>query len=146
MKKIIVMILSVILCFGLVACGGGGDNGEQAEAEPAKPLDLTGDWEQTNKNSETDYMEATISGETITINWVFEEDSTTALYWAGTYAAPAESTEEYSWTSENDRSQTDSALMASTSDTKEFTYQNGVLSFEASAMGVTTTVEMEKVE
>lgn len=145
MKKIIVVIMTVILCFGLAACGGG-DGGEQAETEPAQPLDLTGDWEQTNKNSETDYMEATISGETITINWVFEEDDTTALYWAGTYVAPTEPTEEYSWTSENDASQTDTALMASTSATKEFTYQNGVLSFEASALGVTTTVEMEMVE
>lgn len=144
MKKIIVAIISVILCFGLVACGG--DGGEQAETEPAQPLDLTGDWEQTNKNSETDYMEATISGETITINWVFEEDDTTALYWAGTYVAPTEPKEEYSWTSENDTSQTDTALMASTSATKEFTYQNGVLSFEASALGVTTTVEMEMVK
>ena len=144
MKKITVLILSAILCFGLAACGGG--NEEQAGGGSAKPLDLAGDWEQTNKNSETDYMEATISGETITVNWVFEEEDTIALYWAGSYDAPEEDTEEYSWTSENDTSQTDSALMASMDATKEFTYENGVLSFEASALGATMTVEMEKVE
>ena len=144
MKKITVLILSAILCFGLAACGGG--NEEQAGGESAKPLDLAGDWEQANKNSETDYMEATISGETITVNWVFEEEDTIALYWAGSYDAPEEDTEEYSWTSENDTSQTDSALMASMDATKEFTYENGVLSFEASALGATMTVEMEKVE
>ena len=39
---------------------------------------------------------------------------------------------------------TDSAMLTSTNDTKTMTYQNGVLSYEASAMGTTTTVKLEK--
>lgn len=142
MKKILTIALSVILVLSFASCGGNSSDKESA----SKPLDLSGEWTQTNSNSDTDYMEATISNDgTIEINWVFEEEDSISLYWAGTYVVPENVTEdEYSWTSENDTSKTDSALLASTSETKDFTYKDGVLSFEASAMGTTTTVEMEK--
>ena len=45
MKKIVILMLSVILCFGLAACGGGGEK----EAESA-PVDLSGEWVQANSN------------------------------------------------------------------------------------------------
>ena len=38
----------------------------------------------------------------------------------------------------------DSALLASGDETKTFTYENGILSYEASALGTTTTVKMER--
>ena len=91
-------------------------------------------------------MEATISEDAITVNWVFEDEDSVSLYWAGSYVAPTEPGDEYSWTSENDTSQTDTALLASTAETKDFSYSDGVLSFEASAMGTTMTVEMERAE
>lgn len=141
MKKIVILMLSVILCFGLAACGGGGEK----EAESA-PVDLSGEWVQTNSNSDSEYMEATISEDAITVNWVFEDEDSVSLYWAGSYVAPTEPGDEYSWTSENDTSQTDTALLASTAETKDFSYSDGVLSFEASAMGTTMTVEMERAE
>lgn len=68
------------------------------------------------------------------------------MYWAGTFTAPSESTNEYTWTSENDTNKTEAALLASTADTKEFTYKNGEITYEASAMGSTTTVRLEKQE
>lgn len=36
------------------------------------------------------------------------------------------------------------ALLASGDDTKDFTFKDGVISYEASAMGTTTTVKLEK--
>lgn len=144
MKKVILLILSIVLCFGLVACGGNGSKQDSEPAKAEKPLDLTGDWTQINRNSEDNYMEATITENAITINWVFEAEDSVSLYWAGSYIAPAKPGNEYSWTSENDTTQTSSALLASTSETKDFTYKDGVLSFEASAMGTTMTVEMEQ--
>jgi len=36
------------------------------------------------------------------------------------------------------------ALLASSDDTKEFTYKDGVISYEASAMGTTKKVELTK--
>lgn len=62
----------------------------------------------------------------------------------GTYEAPAESVNEYEWTSERNKEETDNALLASTDDTKKFTCKSGVLSYEVSAQGTTTTVKMEK--
>ena len=35
-------------------------------------------------------------------------------------------------------------MLASSDATKAFKYENGVLSYEASAMGTTTTVKMER--
>ena len=112
-------------------------------APPAEPLDLTGDWKQTNSNAADSYQAATIAGDVITVNWVNEADSTTALYWVGTYEAPADATETFTWLSAGDVAQMESGLLASGDDSKEFTYEDGKLKYELTAMGVTMTVEME---
>lgn len=62
----------------------------------------------------------------------------------GTYAAPTEDTETYSWESQADAAALENALLASQDPTKAFAYANGVLSYELTAMGVTMTVEMER--
>lgn len=143
---IIVLVAAAGLSF--MALNNGKDNSKSVppatQETEAEILDLTGEWTQTNKNSESNYMEASITGDSITINWVLEDSDSVSLYWAGSYVAPTENTSKYSWESKNDTTKTDSALLASTSETKKFTYKNGVLSFEASAMGETMTVEMEK--
>jgi len=116
----------------------------EEEVAPAEPLDLTGEWKQTNSKSEDSYQAATISGDVIEINWVNEADSGTAIYWVGTYVAPTEDVTEYTWDSANDTSKTENALLASSDPTKTFTFKDGVLSYELTAMGVTMTVEMSK--
>ena len=85
------------------------------------------------------------SGSEIIVNWVSDNGDTKSLYWAGTYVAPTTTDEPYSWDSENDKEQTSLALLASGDDTKTFTYANGQLSYEASALGSTMTIRMEKV-
>lgn len=122
----------------------GGEASEPAAEEPAAPLDLTGEWKQVNSKSEDSYQAATISGDEILINWVNDTESTTAIYWAGTYEAPTEATDTYTWDSVNDTSQTKNALLASSDPTKTFTYEDGKLKYELTAMGVTMTVEMEQ--
>lgn len=148
-------VLALILT-GCSATAGGDTDGtatsgttssapvEEVQEAPAEPLDLTGEWKQTNSNSADSYQAATISGEQITINWVNDAESTTALYWAGTYVPPADGAQTYTWDSANDTTQTDSAMLASGDPTKTFTYENGVLKYELTAMGVTMTVEMSK--
>ncbi|PPF77149.1 hypothetical protein C5B99_04065 [Pseudoclavibacter sp. Z016] len=116
----------------------------ETQAPPAAPLDLTGDWVQTNSNSESSYQAATISDGEIVINWVNDAESTSALYWAGTYVAPTEDVESYTWDSANDTTQTESALMASGDATKVFTFEGDVLTYELTALGVTMTVEMSR--
>ena len=85
-----------------------------------------------------------ISNDRIEINWVSDNGDTKSIYWIGTYEAPTEAVDEYVWISDKNKEETGNALLASTDDTKEFTYKSGVLSYEASALGTTTTVKMEK--
>ncbi|WP_310939083.1 hypothetical protein [Clostridium sp. SHJSY1] len=105
---------------------------------------MTGEWKQENSKSADSYQVATISGDTITIYWVSDKDNTKSLYWAGSFDAPTTADEPYSWTSKNDHSKTKGALLASSDDTKTIKYQNDELSYEASAMGTTTTVKLKK--
>lgn len=142
-KKLLSIVLVAVVAIGLTACGGSGSSEDTASNEP---LNLTGTWTQTNSNSEDMYQEANISGDAMEIYWVSNNGDTKDLYWAGTFTAPSESTDEYTWTSENDTNKTEAALLASTADTKEFTYKNGEITYEASAMGSTTTVRLEKQE
>ena len=151
-KKILSMLLISAMTLSLVACGGSKDSNDTAEdkgeeevkEEVKDPVDLTGTWK--SENNDGAWMEATIAEDTISINWVSDNGETKSIYWIGTYTAPTEYVEEYTWVSDRDKEQTDTALLASTDDTKEFTYSNETISYEASAMGTTTTVKLEKEE
>ena len=101
-----------------------------------------GEWQQVNSNAEDSYQTATITDDTITVNWVAPD--TTALYWAGSFEAPTTADEPYTWDSVNDTEQTANALLASSDETKTFTYEDGQISYSVSAMGVTTTGKLEK--
>lgn len=141
--KILALIAIAALASCLVGCSSGGStsSGSTQTAEQKAPLDLTGSWVQNNATSSTT-MEADVSGDVITVNWV--NGDTKSIYWVGSYSAPTTSDTTYSWDSQNDKSQTSKALLASGDDTKTFSYENGTLSFPASAKGTTTTVKMAK--
>lgn len=154
-KKILTLITaSTVALTMLNGCGGGSnssassdstnqESSTQSTSEPAsEPLNLTGTW--ASEETDGSYQEAVISDSTITINWISDGGATASLYWVGSYTAPTSDVEEYSWTSERDKVQTDSALLASTDDTKEFSYKDGKISYSVSAMGMATTYELEK--
>ena len=81
MKKAIALLVAAMLLTGLSACGGsttadapaksdGTSKTETNKEEPKpQPADLTGTWKQTNSNDPSSYMEATISGDTIEVDW-----------------------------------------------------------------------------
>lgn len=114
-----------------------------AEQSPVAP-DLTGEWKQRGSHSETDFMTATIAEGTIVVNWELQSQNMTALFWAGTFEAPDSAIDPFSWESQRDIAVTESALMASTDDTKKFTYRDGVLSFDVSIQDNKATVELTK--
>lgn len=129
--------------------GGNSSDASAATESPSsspKPtlIDLTGDWKQTNSSSTDSWQQATVTSTTIEINWVSDNGDTTSLYWAGSFTAPAEPGDTFAWTSNNDHSKTDAAMLASGDDTKDFTYENGVISYKVSALGTTTTVKLER--
>lgn len=135
MKRVFSLIMVLVLAVSLTACGGG---------KKKDPPNLTGQWKQTNSDSPDSYQTATISGNTIEVFWYTESDQTSALYWAGTFDAPTTVDEPYIWNSVNDKEKTSTAMLASGDDTKTFTYESGKISYSVSALGVTTTVTLEK--
>lgn len=130
-KKLIVLALAVFMVLSSTGCGS-----------KKEIPDLSGTWKSKENNGS--YQEAIITADTIEINWVSDSGNTKSIYWVGTYTAPTEATDTYEWTSERDEEKTASALLASTDDTKVFSYSKGKISYSVSAMGSTTTVELTK--
>jgi hypothetical protein len=148
MKNFIAPIaLAAVLA--LTGCGGAGTTTtgaveSKAAQDAPKAPDLSGEWKQSNSNSEKSYQQATITGDKITINWVSDGGNTTSIYWIGTFAQPTSANEPYTWTSQRDTEATKSALLASSDATKDFKYEGGTISYKASALGTTTTVNLKK--
>ncbi|MCP2031214.1 activator of HSP90 ATPase [Okibacterium sp. HSC-33S16] len=152
MKKLVAPLV-LALALTLTACSGTQTPPPAADSAPAekapvveapKPADLVGSWKQNNAASEDSFQQATITADTITIEWVADGGATTAIYWVGTFQAPTDANEPYVWTSQRDAAATDSALMASTDDTKEFTFEGEEISYPVSALGMTTTVSLAR--
>ena len=150
-KRILAILLAGMIAISATACGGSNDSSSDPDSasnsseqleEPEEPTDLTGTWK--SEENDGSYQEAVITTDRIEINWVSDDGDTKSIYWIGTYEAPTEAVDEYSWTSERNKEETDTALLASTDDTKDFTYKDGVISYEASALGTTKTVELTK--
>ncbi len=152
MKKLLTLLLIAVMSLSITACSS--DKKESSSTKEAtkqvtkkkekkvEPLDLKGTW-QCDPADGT-YMKATISDNVIEIDWVMDEGKTNATYWVGSYDAPTTATNEYSWTSNNDHEKTETALLASSDDTKVFNYKDGIISFTASMQGVTKTIELKK--
>ncbi|SDS11292.1 hypothetical protein SAMN04489860_0823 [Paraoerskovia marina] len=132
------------LVVGLSACSASADKAESdggsTTATPEVP-DLSGVWDTVDADGPQ--QQAVISGSTITINWLSDDTSDPMLYWAGSFEAPS-STGSYSWSSANDHGQTDTALLASSDESKEFSYAEGQINYEVSALGETSTVTLEQ--
>ncbi|RYN12659.1 hypothetical protein PG2006B_1125 [Bifidobacterium animalis subsp. animalis] len=158
LKPLGVMACAFALCATLAACGGSdqssssagksqptsqGSTAQESAAPVEQPADLDGKWTQTNANSDGMRMDAEIAGGTITVNWV--QPDSTSLYWVGSYEAPT-AAGDWSWTSKGDTEKMASALLASQDETKEFHYTaaSDEISFQASAMGTTVTVRMQR--
>lgn len=147
LSKVAVVAFAATVAVALPACGGSPQaaGSAAAEAREAEPVDLTGTWIAPG-DSDDSWMELNIDGDTMTVYWVSDNGDTKSLYWAGSYTAPTEPGDTWEWDSANDHEQTDMALLASTSDTKTFTYENGEISWEVSALGTTTTARATRQE
>lgn len=107
------------------------------------PPNLAGEWWAPDTSNKDAYHGIYISGDKIEIYWISDGGATRTLYWAGTYDAPTDGKEPYTWESYSDPSHA-SGLLAAAGSSKEFTYANGVISYSASAIGMTTTIEAKK--
>ena len=140
-KKVIAILTLAVMTLTFAACSISDSESDA----PKEPANLIGEWKQSGGSS-SNYQVATITDSTITIYWYSKDDESKSLYWAGSYTAPTTADEPYTWTSQNDTAQTSNALLASSDPTKTFTYENGVIKYEASALGTTTTIKLERVK
>lgn len=148
---------SFLAMLAMVSLAGCGSTGEGANDDLEEILDLQGEWQQVDSDEEDAYMYATIEADSIVVDWTFEDDPdlavfdddgdgiVTAVYWEGSYEAPTEAIQSHSWVSEANTDALETALFASTDDSKEFAYDDGVLSFDVTIQDETATVEMEQV-
>ena len=149
-KKIPLLLIAAVIIF--TSCNSSNITSEkqmeksQDEVVKEKNLDLTGNWEQSNKNSEDSFQAGYIKDGVIELYWISDGGATKSLYWSGTYEAPTGATEEYMWNSQNNTEKTSSALLASDDETKTFIYKDGELSYSASALGTTITVKMKRTD
>lgn len=149
-RKITVAVAGAALALTLGACSGqpqsNATNQQQAApVEQKKPLDLTGKWHATNSADESSAtFEAEIKDNVITIYFVDKKADTKSLYWQGTAPAPDTTDDKYNFTSQADTDALSKSLFGSQDKTKDFKYENGVLSFDFSALGTTKTIKMER--
>lgn len=145
------LALLALLGLGVTACSSQPAADEQGQSQTAteepveeapEPVDLTGEWKQTNSNSEESFQTATITGDTIEVFW--NATDMEALYWAGTVEVPEDGSTSFSWDSVNDTTKTETSIMASEDATKTFTVKDGEISYEVTAMGTTMTVRLAK--
>lgn len=125
-RKTIATAVAGLLILGLGACGNASD---------AKTADA---------GSTDSWMEAEITADTITVQWVSDNGDTKSLYWKGSYNAP-DKAGDWKWTSQGDTAAMQASLLGSQDATKDFTYTkaDGV-SWETTAMGTTTVVKTAK--
>ena len=150
MRKPALATIAILAAFTLAGCSAPATSSTSTSAaadkpaavqEKPKPADLTGDWVQEDAGDSS--QSATITADTISVNWLSTKDDTTAVYWVGTYQAPTDAG-NFTWTSTRDEEATNSALLASTDPTKDFAYADGKISYKVTAMGVTKTVTLVK--
>lgn len=131
------LVFVSLMMAGLLSACGTSENVSSTSAAPAEPLDLTGLWIQ--EDADDSYMAAEIKDDTIGVFFILEGDDTPWTYWVGTYAAPVDDEDIYSWTSESTYG--GDGLFASSDDTKDFSYKKGKLQCTVSIQGTKNDVE-----
>ncbi len=120
---------------------GKNENKEQTTATEIKEaaLDHTGLWVQKDRNES--YMTAIIKEEgRIGVFFILEGDDTPYTYWVGTYDAPTEATDKYSWTSES--TYAGNGILASSDDNKEFLYEKGEIKYTVTIQGESKEISL----
>ena len=89
-------------------------------------------------------MTATVADGVMRVDWVLGSQDITTPFWIGTFDAPSDAEEPYTWTSQRDVAATESALLASSEDAKDFTFSNSVISYTVTIQDESATVELRR--
>ena len=106
---------------------------------------VNGTWKQEDSASEDGWMEASITDDVITIEWVMGNGENRMIYWIGTFDAQAAASGE-TVTSNRDTVATASEWMAASSDKKDFSIDDDALTFKVAIEDKEFTTHMKKVK
>lgn len=100
-----------------------------------------GTWVQQGATDLENYMDAVIHDGVIEVTYHLNHEELATPFWVGTFEAKAGN---FTYVSRVDRAKLARAPYASDKETKEFTMENGVLSFPMTFEGATRIIHMEK--
>ena len=138
MRKALALLAMIVSIFTLAACGD-----THGASSSKNPSSLVGEWRQVNSNP-NGWMTASISGESIQVNLVSRDSS--SIFWLGSFDTNRTPIGKFKVVSLGDQDAMKLMIAASSESKKTFTYNNGDLSFEFSALGSSTTVHMKKLK
>ena len=102
---------------------------------------MDGTWVQQDSTNLENYMDAVIHDGVIEVTYHLNREELATPFWVGTFEAKDGN---FSYISRVDRAKLSHAPYASDKETKEFTMENGVLSFPMTYEGATRIVHLEK--
>ncbi len=102
---------------------------------------MDGTWVQQDSTNLENYMDAVIHDGVIEVTYHLNHEELSTPFWVGTFEAKDGN---FSYVSRVDRAKLSHAPYASDKDTKEFTMENGVLSFPMTYEGATRIIHLEK--
>jgi len=139
-KKVLALVLMGCMLF-TAGCGSNNSEATSAESEqtPVETLDLEGSWIAEVQDSGY-YLAGFIKGDLIELHWVSSYDQYGSVYWAGSYGAPKDDPDTYTWESERDDDIMATTAYGSSDETRTFTYADGKLTLEGSATGAETVL------
>ena len=106
---------------------------------------VNGTWKQEDSASEDGWMEASITDDVITIEWVMGNGENRMIYWIGTFDAQAAASGE-TVSSNRDTVATASEWMAASSNKKDFSIDDDSLTFKVAIEDKEFTTHMKKVK
>ena len=151
MRKLLSSLI-VVSALTLTSCSDSGsdspkasdshnsESGTQADAKSA-----IGTWKQEDSASEDGWMEASITDDVITIEWVMDNGENRMIYWIGTFDAQAAASGE-TVSSNRDTVATASEWMAALSDKKDFSIEDDTLTFQVAIEDKEFTTHMKRVK
>lgn len=144
LKKRMLALLLVGLMVFAAGCGSQSNNASSASAEgegqsKQAALDLEGSWVAEVQGSDY-YLAGFIKDDIIELHWVSSYDQNGSVYWAGSYAAPKDKPDTYTWASSRIDAIMNTSAYCSVDAARTFTYADGKLTLEGTATGAETVL------
>lgn len=145
-KSVVVFLIAgllVSISVWIAVAAFKGSNNASAHTKTIAPASMIGKWQENDATNGV-IMKATITPGAIQINMVTRDS--TSIFWLGTFDSDKDPSKPFKTISNGDTDALKLSIMGSNEKTKLFTYKNGVLSFEFSMMGTSTTIHLSFTE